>query len=158
MSISDTIAVMDHGVIQHLGAPKEIYQRPANLFVSNFIGRSNTLDGRMENGSLLLEGSRFTHEFWENIPDGPVKAAIRPEEFLISAEEQTGIPGTVTDTIYLGMDTHYMVRLESGEEVLVIQESTLADSYRMGERVWLTLNGRKINIFTEDGSRNYLRG
>ena len=158
MSISDTIAVMDHGVIQHLGAPKEIYQRPANLFVSNFIGRSNTLPGRMENGSLILEGARFTHEFWANIPDGEVKAAIRPEEFLISAEKQEGIHGVVTDTIYLGMDTHYMVKLDSGEEVLVIQESTLADNYRMGESVWLTLNERKINIFTVDGDRNYLRG
>lgn len=157
MSISDTIAVMDHGVIQHIGAPKEIYQRPANLFVSNFIGRSNTLPGRMEQGTLLLEGSRFRHEFWADIPDGDVKVAVRPEEFLISAENQEGIHGVVTDTIYLGMDTHYMVKLDNGEEVLVIQESTLADNYRMGESVWLTLNERKINIFTIDGDRNYLR-
>ena len=157
MSISDTIAVMDHGVIQHLGAPKDIYQRPANLFVSNFIGRTNILPGRMDHGDLILEGVRFTHEFWKDIPDGDVKVAVRPEEFLISATEQKGIPGVVSDTIYLGMDTHYMVKLESGEEVLVIQESTLAENYKMGEQVWLTLNERKINIFTPDGETNYLR-
>lgn len=158
MSISDTIAVMDHGVIQHLGAPKEIYQRPANLFVSNFIGRSNTLQGRMEGGVLELEGVRFHHDSWAHIPDGELQVAVRPEEFLISADRHEGICGTVTDTIYLGMDTHYMVKLNSGEEVLVIQESTLADNYRMGEQVWLALNESKINLFSMDGLTNYLRG
>ena len=158
MSISDTIAVMDHGVIQHLGAPKEIYQRPANLFVSTFIGRSNILDGEMTSGQLLLNGTAFTHESWANIPDGAVKLSIRPEEFLISSQHNGGISGTVVDSIYLGMDTHYMVKLESGDEVLVIQESTLSENYRVGEQVWLALNNQKINIFTVDGLKNYLRG
>ena len=47
MAVSDRIAVMSGGVIQHAGTPKNIYQRPANLFVATFIGRSNILDGRI---------------------------------------------------------------------------------------------------------------
>ena len=47
MAVSDRIAVMSGGVIQHVGTPKNIYQRPANLFVATFIGRSNILDGRI---------------------------------------------------------------------------------------------------------------
>ena len=158
MSISDTIAVMDHGVIQHLGAPKEIYQRPANLFVSTFIGRSNILDGKISGGTLLLEGVRLNCDAWQKIPSGDVKVSVRPEEFLIRAENDGScIPGQVTDSIYLGMDTHYMVKLADGSEVLVIQESTLRDNYRVGEQVWLAVNRSKINIFSVDGQRNYLR-
>ena len=158
MSISDTIAVMDHGVIQHLGAPKEIYQRPANLFVSTFIGRSNILDGKISGGTLLLEGVRLDCDEWQKIPSGDVKVSVRPEEFLIRTENDGScIPGQVTDSIYLGMDTHYMVKLADGSEVLVIQESTLRDNYRVGEQVWLAVNRSKINIFSVDGQRNYLR-
>lgn len=158
MSISDTIAVMDHGVIQHLGAPKEIYQRPANLFVSTFIGRSNILDGKISGGTLLLEGVRLNCDEWQKIPSGDVKVSVRPEEFLIRTENDGScIPGQVTDSIYLGMDTHYMVKLADGSEVLVIQESTLRDNYRVGEQVWLAVNRSKINIFSVDGRRNYLR-
>ena len=158
MSISDTIAVMDHGVIQHLGAPKEIYQRPANLFVSTFIGRSNILDGKISDGTLLLEGVRLNCDEWQKIPSGDVKVSVRPEEFLIRTENDGScIPGQVTDSIYLGMDTHYMVKLADGSEVLVIQESTLRDNYRVGEQVWLAVNRSKINIFSVDGQRNYLR-
>lgn len=158
MSISDTIAVMDHGVIQHLGAPKEIYQRPANLFVSTFIGRSNILDGKISGGTLLLEGVRLNCDEWQKIPSGDVKVSVRPEEFLIRTENNGScIPGQVTDSIYLGMDTHYMVKLADGSEVLVIQESTLRDNYRVGEQVWLAVNRSKINIFSVDGQRNYLR-
>ncbi len=158
MSISDTIAVMDHGVIQHLGAPKEIYQRPANLFVSTFIGRSNILDGKISGGTLLLEGVRLNCDAWQKIPSGDVKVSVRPEEFLIRTENDGScIPGQVTDSIYLGMDTHYMVKLADGSEVLVIQESTLRDNYRVGEQVWLAVNRSKINIFSVDGQRNYLR-
>lgn len=158
MSISDTIAVMDHGVIQHLGTPKEIYQRPANLFVSTFIGRSNILDGKISGGTLLLEGVRLNCDEWQKIPSGDVKVSVRPEEFLIRTENDGScIPGQVTDSIYLGMDTHYMVKLADGSEVLVIQESTLRDNYRVGEQVWLAVNRSKINIFSVDGQRNYLR-
>lgn len=158
MSISDTIAVMDHGVIQHLGAPKEIYQRPANLFVSTFIGRSNILDGKISGGTLLLGGVRLNCDEWQKIPSGDVKVSVRPEEFLIRTENDGScIPGQVTDSIYLGMDTHYMVKLADGSEVLVIQESTLRDNYRVGEQVWLAVNRSKINIFSVDGQRNYLR-
>jgi len=157
MSISDTIAVMDHGKIQHLGSPKDIYQRPANLFVSTFIGRSNILDAGMKGGKLLLEGAGFEHDAWKHIPDGPVKVSIRPEEFTIHSDQVYGIPGTVTDSIYLGMDTHYVVKLAGGEEVQIIQESTLGDSYHVGEPVWLTINNTKVNIFTVDGLKNYFR-
>ena len=61
MAVSDRIAVMNGGVIQHVGTPKNIYQRPANTFVATFIGRSNLIKGQME-----VEGGRA----WVNLPTG----------------------------------------------------------------------------------------
>ena len=101
---------------------------------------------------------RLNCDEWQKIPSGDVKVSVRPEEFLIRTENDGScIPGQVTDSIYLGMDTHYMVKLADGSEVLVIQESTLRDNYRVGEQVWLAVNRSKINIFSVDGQRNYLR-
>ena len=92
MSISDTIAVMNAGKIQHIGTPRDIYQRPANTFVATFIGRTNILDARMEQGTLVFPtGERFTRDSWRTIPDGPVKVSVRPEEFVVHhADEKAG--------------------------------------------------------------------
>ena len=107
MSISDTIAVMREGVIQHLGTPREIYQRPQNLFVATFIGQTNILPGRIQNGTLVFHsGHTTTFHGWESIPDQEVQISIRPEEFVIGPENGEGIPGTVVDSIYLGLNTH----------------------------------------------------
>ena len=54
MAISDTIAVMKDGVIQHVGTPKDIYQRPKNVFVATFIGRTNIIPARVENGAIIF--------------------------------------------------------------------------------------------------------
>lgn len=147
----------DPAKVQHLGTSKDIYQRPANLFVSTFIGRSNILKAEMKDGKLLVKDAEFQYDAWKQIPDGPMNVSIRPEKFLIHSEQVYGVPGKVADTIYLGMDTHYVVKLSGGEEVQIIQESTLGDNYHVGESVWLTINTSKINIFTADGLKNYFR-
>jgi len=157
MSISDTIAVMNHGVIQHLGSPKEIYQRPANVFVATFIGQSNIMDARMAGGELVMHGVAFAYDGWKGIPDGEVKVSVRPEEFEIHSEACEGIEGEIADSIYLGRDTHYVVNLSDGKEVQIVQEATLDENYQVGGKVWLTLNHCKINIFTADGLKNYFR-
>ena len=58
MAVSDRIAVMKDGEIQHLGQPKDIYQRPANLFVATFIGKTNVLNGNL-NGSVLKVAGKY---------------------------------------------------------------------------------------------------
>ena len=58
MAVSDRIAVMKDGEIQHLGQPKDIYQRPANLFVATFIGKTNVLNGNL-NGSILKVAGKY---------------------------------------------------------------------------------------------------
>ena len=161
MSMSDSIAVMNAGKIQHIGTPRDIYQRPANTFVATFIGRTNILDARMEQGALVFpNGERFTRDSWPHIPDGPVKVSVRPEEFVDhhADEKVEGISAVLEDSVYLGLNTHYYLKLSSGASVELIQESTIEEKLEPGSTVTLKLKNEKINIFSEDGAKNYLRG
>ena len=159
MSISDSIAIMKDGVIQHIGTPKEIYQRPANQFVATFIGRTNIIPARITQGRLLLhEAYAVENPTWRNIADQEVVVSVRPEEFIIDFENGEGIPGTVTDSVYLGLNTHYMVDIGLKDAVEIIRESAINDRITPGTKVRLQVKSEKINIFDAAGQRNLLLG
>jgi len=165
MAISDRIAVMKDGLIQHIGTPKDLYQRPANLFVSNFIGRTNILEADATvNGSLmelnLRDGFKVSlgnvkPEFRQ---DRKVIVSIRPEEFVISENSDKGLRAVIDSSVFLGLNTHYYVHLDSGQEVEIIQESKIDEIIPEKHTVYLKVKAEKINVFTEDGSRNMLEG
>ena len=166
MAVSDRIAVMNAGVIQHIGTPKNIYQRPANLFVSTFIGRSNVMNGKlkMEDGKPVLHTTSGYTVALHNVEpeqqkDQDIILSVRPEEFLLNRDANApGIAATVDDCVFLGLMTHYFVHLESGEEVEIIQESSIDSIIEPGTKIRLTLNTEKVNAFTADGSRNIMTG
>ena len=166
MAVSDRIAVMSGGVIQHVGTPKNIYQRPANLFVATFIGRSNILDGRIVEageGKATVElptGYRVTFENLSPAYCKPqqVKLCARPEELIVETEGTEGLRAVIDDCVFLGLNTYYFVHLTSGETAEIIQESTIDSVIAPGTEVRLRLNTRKANLFTEDGSTNILTG
>lgn len=164
MAVSDRIAVMKGGVIQHIGTPKAIYQRPANLFVSTFIGRSNVLNGKlvMKDGvphlRLLDYDAPMPHVKEEYRKDADIMISVRPEEFLMSRETGKGIKAVVDDCVFLGLNTHYFMHLENGQEVESIQESTIDSIIEPGTEISLTINTEKANLFTADGEKNILTG
>ena len=175
MAVSDRIAVMNAGVIQHVGTPKSIYQRPANLFVATFIGRSNVIKGKLvvDGGKTYLEtlsgyraeihtvrpeqqkeqGTRLVVERGEKIT-----LSVRPEEFLLDRDSTEGISAIVDDCVFLGLNTHYFVHLSSGEEVEIIQESSIDSVIEPGSEIKLKINTDKDNLFTADGEENILTG
>lgn len=158
MAISDTIAVMKNGVIQHLGTPKDIYQRPKNSFVATFIGHSNMLIAAMTNGKVHFTGHySVSIEMLKRREDGTVLCSVRPEEFIIGEEGEEGIKGIIKDYTYLGLYTYYDIELETGDTVEVIQESTMVDILRPNTKVSLRVKAEKINIFNESGRENFLR-
>ena len=164
MAVSDRIAVMNLGEIQQIGTPQAIYQRPANLFVASFIGRTNLLDGeiRMENGAaqLYVAGSRRAQIdtlLAEEMKDQQVVVSVRPEEFVIDKSGE-GIPATVVSSTFLGLNMHYFLRLADGTDVQVIQEAELDSRLADGEQIHLRMKQNKLNIFCKDGSRNLVRG
>ncbi|MBQ4551512.1 MAG: ABC transporter ATP-binding protein [Clostridia bacterium] len=162
MAVSDQIAVMNLGVIQQIGTPKALYQRPANLFVATFIGRTNVLDRTVvmrgdekciDFGGLIVPMKNLVQEA---AGDQPVKVSVRPEEFIIVGADQEGIDATVEYSTFLGLNTHYVIRLAAGERVEIIQESQIDDIIENGTQIRLQVKAEKINVFTQDGSRSLI--
>jgi spermidine/putrescine transport system ATP-binding protein len=122
LTMSDRIAVMSQGKIQQLGAPLEIYERPVNRFVADFIGDTNfvtaTIDGQAGDyvrcrcgGGLDLLASPIS-----GVASGAkVTLALRPEKIQL----KPGALGTVAQTVYVGTDTNYDVRLGDGSRISV---------------------------------------
>ncbi len=159
MAISDTIAVMKDGVIQHVGAPREIYQRPRNVFVATFIGRTNIISAIAEGGFLSFSnGYREEVPGMEKTSEQNVLCSIRPEEFIINKNGEEGIRGTVKEYTYLGLNTHYFVKLEDGDTVEIIEESSVEEELKPGQIVSLKVKKHKINVFNVTGNRNLVRG
>ena len=159
MAVSDRIAVMNAGVIQHVGTPKSIYQRPANQFVANFIGRSNTLKARYAQGALHFDnGYAMPYDNCGSVPAEDVLVAVRPEEFVLAADGQQGIDATVTSSVFLGLNTTYFVELYDGTNAEIVEESSISSIIPNGTKVKLTLKQDKINVFTADGKTNLTKG
>jgi len=165
MAVSDRIAIMKDGFIQHVGTPKDIYQRPANLFVASFIGRTNLLDAtlKIENNAtylVFLSGYKvlLDNVTDENRHDQKVLVSIRPEEFVITEDQEKGIPVVIEDSVFLGLNTHYQVKFDDGKNAEIVQESRIDSIIPPGTKIHLTIKTEKINVFNEDGSKNILKG
>ena len=159
MAVSDRIAVMNYGVIQHVSSPKSIYQRPANLFVANFIGRSNTLKAVCE-GDMLKFGNGYAvgYDNLEKPVTGDVLVAVRPEEFVIDENNTEGIDATVVSSVFLGLNTTYFVELYDGTQAEIVEESSISSIIPNGTKVKLGLKLDKLNVFTADGEANLTKG
>lgn len=158
MAISDHIAVMKNGVIQHLGKPQDIYHRPKNVFVATFIGRTNILDATLKNNQLMFHnGAILNMNGYLNAPDQEVKVSIRPEEFVMDPDAKDGFEGVVRDSVYLGLNTHYYITMPDGEEVEIVQESTIDEILKLNTNVHLRVKLEKINVFDKDGEVSLTR-
>ena len=166
MAVSDRIAVMNQGDIQQVGTPKAIYQRPANLFVATFIGRSNILPGtlKMQGGKCVLcFDAGFEVEMHNVLPEQQkqqrVQISVRPEEFVLStSQEAGGLKATVDSSVFLGLNTHYFAHTDEGERIEIIQESQIDSVIPDGAVIRLGVKTEKINVFGEDGAHNLLEG
>ncbi|WKK68718.1 ABC transporter ATP-binding protein [Brochothrix thermosphacta] len=164
MAVSDRIAVMNLGEIQHVGTPQNIYHRPANVFVANFIGRTNIIERELQfNGEIATLVFDDNHRVVLNSLDTTnyetrtVKISIRPEEFII-AENNEGIRGQVLNNMFLGLNTHYNVQLVDGEHVEIIQESTIGQIIEPGTWVGLKIKTDKINVFEYESELSITKG
>lgn len=169
MAISDRIAVMKDGVIHHCGEPKNIYQRPADLFVATFIGKSNLVDARLkavDAKAYLVFRNGYEVEIpavSENeIRDRNVTVSIRPEELLVERYDPSGkaqgLKAVINDSVFLGSNTHYFVTLETGEKVEIIQESEIDSIIPPGSEVLLTLKAKKVNLFDPESTLSLMKG
>ncbi|MEV2240049.1 ABC transporter ATP-binding protein [Micromonospora sp. NPDC049891] len=147
MTMADTVAVMNAGRIEQLGAPAEIYEFPATAFVANFLGQSNLIAGDVSGGSgddllVTAHGARFSVPAGRSRADqGPVFLGVRPEKLhLAGAAVQVPagnqhLEGTVTDASYVGVSTQYLLRTGWGTELSVfVANSGAQQRFAVGER------------------------
>ncbi len=113
LTLSDTIVVMNRGVIQQIGSPIDIYNEPQNAFVAHFIGESNIIDGYMiEDGVVEFSGRKFACVDKGFAQNENVDVVIRPEDLEITPPAQGMITGVVELVTFMGM--HYIITVDSG--------------------------------------------
>jgi spermidine/putrescine transport system ATP-binding protein len=150
LTMSDRIAVMNDGLVEQVGSPREIYEHPQTAFVADFIGSLNAFDFRVdsvegdlavmkvsEGRRLVVAASRATQ------PGATVKVAVRPERIRIDAanglspEGGSRVDGTIAQTVYLGSLTQFHVDTECGRIV----------SHRMNDEATVGLGeGRRVTL------------
>ena len=115
MTMADTIAVMNQGRIEQLGAPSELYERPRTAFVAGFLGKSNLLEGVVAGpGSVTLrDGTRVGGE--TGSLTGEVAAGVRPEKVRLGDGEANALVGVVKETAYIGVATEVVVGTSAGD-------------------------------------------
>lgn len=137
MTMADTVAVMNGGVIEQMGAPAELYENPRTTFVANFLGQSNLIAGRiigkegdvvkvdMHGTVVSIQGERAHSD------SGDGWVGIRPEKVLVAPEgEPIDAPGNhmtgavIVDSSFVGVSTQYVVRMPWGQEMLAFEQNT----------------------------------
>ena len=109
LTMSDQIAVFNHGRIEQLGGPAEVYDRPATEFVAGFVGTSNIVE---------RAGRRY---------------CVRPERITLEPADGSGEPATVTDVVFVGAFMRYLVETDKGEQLSVVQQADRAPIARGGQ-------------------------
>jgi putative spermidine/putrescine transport system ATP-binding protein len=132
LTMSDRMAVMNQGRVEQVGSPAEVYERPATGFVAGFVGASNVLSG----------------DAAEAITGSPQAITVRPEKIRLGSLDDRPHPdevmavGVVRDVVYVGAFTRYVVDLEPGGELVVLQQNLTMSSMDV-----LQARGRRVRLF-----------
>ncbi|WP_195970822.1 ABC transporter ATP-binding protein [Clostridium thermobutyricum] len=153
--ISDRLVILNKGVIMQIGTGKEIYDKPKNKFVAEFIGKTkmNFLDIKKESNKFFLEeiGTIETDKF-SYIKDGNYILGIRSED--IELKNDSNIKGNVVGSVYLGGE--YITEIELKNKILKVKTNKDL-SYKLGGTVGISFNLDKINIFDQNTNENLRR-
>ncbi len=148
MAMSDRIVVMNRGVIQQVGSPTEIYRKPANQFVADFVGKVNFLPGSVTENRIELLGTGQSIPY-DGVCRGRVIVAVRPENIRLRKADRGDLTGRLLNMFYLGDVNDCRVDL-GGETVRVIADSGSFDTLREGQEVSLGLID--FLVYPDDGA------
>ncbi|MFO1120730.1 MAG: ABC transporter ATP-binding protein [Hyphomicrobiales bacterium] len=158
LTMSDRIAVMSRGKILQIGSPRDIYDRPSERFVANFIGETNFLEGTLQSAKggtakvKLAAGSTISAGLGEGAaPSGRVTVVVRPEHASLSKPgAKADLSGLLENVVYFGTDTHFHVKVDDGSAFIV-----RAQNSRTGEAGFAT--GDKVGIVFQTDAAQVLR-
>jgi ABC-type Fe3+/spermidine/putrescine transport system ATPase subunit len=158
MAISDRIAVMRKGKILQVGTPTELYMNPEHLFVANFIGESNFLEGYaigVEEGltRIRLRGNLtvYSANAKARHKEEKIVLAVRPEALRLQRglkKLQNGLQGTVKGVTFEGTVTRYEILLANEDKVIVTMPSLAGEPYNEGEKITVSFEPEKSHVFS----------
>jgi len=152
LAISDSIAVIQAGRAMQVGAPREIYERPADPFVAAFVGQVNLLRARVEAGGLSVGPLRLSAPTGMSLPDPGREAilALRPEAIRIGsgADRGDGFPGRVISRTYLGTIVRYQIELAG--QILTVDDHDPAGKPLLEGPVSVTFDPARIRLWPAD--------
>ena len=126
LTMSDTVVVMNNGVIEQVGTPEDIYNEPVNAFVADFIGEANILNGTMiDDCRISILGKELEcvdKGFGKNTP---VDVVIRPEDIIITPPEKGQLTGIVESATFKGV--HYEMSIRCGSCEIIVQSTRSAE-------------------------------
>ena len=142
LTMSDTVVVMNNGVIQQIGTPQDIYNEPKNAFVADFIGESNIIDGIMLKDCLVaIHGHEFECVDTGFIECEPVDVVIRPEDIKVTAPENAKLTGRVETVTFKGVHYEMLVKSDNFDWLI---HSTRAEA--PGTEIGMTFDPFDIHI------------
>ncbi|RWX81518.1 ABC transporter ATP-binding protein [Neorhizobium lilium] len=154
LSMSDRVCVMNAGRIVQMAKPQDVYDKPADLFVADFVGKTNRIAATVEaDGSTLRLSNGTALAAKSGLKPGVATVALRPEAIELTRQagkDAAGLAGTVTHRIFLGSTAEYQISVDGLGDFLVtadrrsVQESGLVEP---GERVVLTFDPGKMHVF-----------
>ena len=136
MAMSDRIVVINRGVIQQIGSPREIYTTPANPFVADFVGKIEFLEGEVRDGAIELTGCGQRLPYKGPLT-GSVIVGIRPEQVQYAAAGEGELTGTVRTHFYLGDVDDCRIDLGGGKELRIIADPYESIGVEAGKAVEL---------------------
>lgn len=157
LAVADRVAVMKDGVIEQLGAPEELYRRPATPFVARFIGESNRMQGTLAGDGVRMLGTQLPVIAHSGLREGSaVHAFVRPEQLLLTrvpagedagdrpARLGHGTAAVVVSSGFLGAQRRTVVRLSTGE--LVTVQHPASESFSVDDQVSVRLVGDPVAV------------
>lgn len=145
LTMSDTVVVMNEGIIQQIGTPEQIYNEPQNAFVADFIGQSNILNGTMVEDFKVF----FADKTFDCVDRGfeknqPVDVVIRPEDIQIVSEEEGKFSGVVDVVVFKG--AHFETEIFARNMYWLVHTTKY---HEKGKKVGLTFNPDDIHIMSK---------
>lgn len=142
LSMSDTIVVLNDGVIQQIGTPMDIYNEPQNRFVAEFIGESNIIEGNMIKDCLV----NFDGIDWECVDKGfkdneDIEVVLRPEDMDVVEPEAGKVSGTIISKVFMGVHYEYLVETKNRNYKVHTTEN-----YEIGKKAGLTIDPFDIQV------------
>lgn len=143
LTMSDRIAVFNQGKVEQIGTPSEVYEKPSTPFVAGFVGTSNLISGDI---ARRLTGSDRIF----SVRPEKVQLSFSPETISASRISTTGI---VRDVVYLGLYTRYLVSLEDGGDLVVVEQNLKTTSMDV-----LKARGQKVGLSWEKDHMSFVGG